>query len=253
MDSLILAQFTTLTISLSTKQLLQRMGPSYSKAQINSMLYNHLLKEGRVEKLENPNGAAPLWKAVGEETTDQDESDSDSDYSPGEEESEEEEEEKISTVAITTLSSPKDRMLLAASLLAHHGLSSLGWVVQMDQARRRGGVCDYRKKVISFSSIYLGVASDADFENTVKHEIAHGLTPGAKHGPVWIKKAREIGCDGKRCLDRAFTQGRFLVSCQTTSCSSRYMHRVTKRYHTGRCRKCNTGFTVTVGKLKILK
>lgn len=39
----------------------------------------------------------------------------------------------------------------------------------------------------------------AEFAETVLHELAHVMTPGAKHGALWISVALAIGSNGKRC------------------------------------------------------
>jgi hypothetical protein len=36
--------------------------------------------------------------------------------------------------------------------------------------------------------------------DTILHEIAHALTPGAGHGNAWVKKAKELGCTGRRSI-----------------------------------------------------
>jgi len=54
------------------------------------------------------------------------------------------------------------------------------------------GFCNYRAKQIRFSKKYLHV-SDDEVLDTLLHEIAHALTPGAKHGVEWRNVARSIG------------------------------------------------------------
>ena len=58
--------------------------------------------------------------------------------------------------------------------------------------------------------------SEKSVENTILHEIAHALTPGKGHGPVWRAKAIEIGCDGKRCYSSekiATPDAKYVAEC----------------------------------------
>jgi len=68
--------------------------------------------------------------------------------------------------------------------------------------KRRIGECSYRYKLLCVNEDFLNVLTRAEFRDTVLHEIAHALTPDAGHGPVWVAKAKEIGCTGQRCGDR---------------------------------------------------
>src|SRR5690606_9981825 len=63
------------------------------------------------------------------------------------------------------------------------------------------GYCDYYKKIIVLSGEFVDHAPDVDIVQTILHEIAHALTPGAKHGPEWLAKARSIGYTGSRTSD----------------------------------------------------
>jgi len=81
-----------------------------------------------------------------------------------------------------------------------------GWVLKFDRAKRRLGLCRYTKKTIQLSEIMVTGDSDENIRNTLLHEIAHALVgserKGGKHihhGPKWVEKAKEIGCNGKRC------------------------------------------------------
>jgi hypothetical protein len=90
---------------------------------------------------------------------------------------------------------------MADQLVALHGLDKLGWTFSFDNSRRRFGLCSYGPKTISQSRHLAALNDEARCRNNVLHEIAHALLPpGVHHGPAWVRKAREIGCDGIRCF-----------------------------------------------------
>jgi len=57
------------------------------------------------------------------------------------------------------------------------------------------GLCSYRDKCIILSAHHIDIHPDPDVINTIRHEVAHALTPGCGHNDIWAAKAREIGCD----------------------------------------------------------
>ena len=97
-------------------------------------------------------------------------------------------------------------------LMHQHNLE--GWQIQFDHARRRAGLCDYNRKVISLSRHYVRHAEAAHITDTLLHEIAHALV-GPKHGhdAVWRQKARQIGCSATRCHSLNFSGERWLMVC----------------------------------------
>ena len=76
-----------------------------------------------------------------------------------------------------------------------------GWTFAYSYSKRRLGVCKYHSKRIEISA-YLAMARPQDVMNTLLHEIAHAIVGHAEgHGPVWVNKALELGCDGRRCSE----------------------------------------------------
>ena len=74
------------------------------------------------------------------------------------------------------------------------------WGFGFDRAVRRLGRCSYGRKMITISEHLLrGGVSDAVLVNTMRHEIAHAVTPNHGHGKEWKAMAKRLGCDGKRC------------------------------------------------------
>lgn len=80
---------------------------------------------------------------------------------------------------------------IAEQLIAEHldEQWSFGW----DNAKSRLGVCRYDRKMITVSRHCTALNSEELFVETVLHEVAHALTPGAKHGPRWKKAAVRLG------------------------------------------------------------
>ena len=79
--------------------------------------------------------------------------------------------------------------------LNKYGLSD--WGVRLNQNMDSGflGMCMHRDKCIILSAHHIDIHPDPDVVNTIRHEIAHALTPGHGHDEVWAAKAKEIGCD----------------------------------------------------------
>ncbi len=79
--------------------------------------------------------------------------------------------------------------------LNKYGLQN--WSIRLNQNPDSGflGLCSYKDKCIILSAHHIDIHPDPDVINTIKHEVAHALTPGCGHNEIWEAKAREIGCD----------------------------------------------------------
>src|SRR6266436_7954151 len=57
------------------------------------------------------------------------------------------------------------------------------------------GLCSYRDKTIILNAFHIDQHTELEVINTIRHEIAHALTPGNGHNATWRAKAIELGCD----------------------------------------------------------
>lgn len=110
----------------------------------------------------------------------------------------------------------KDAVALCRRLMDEHGLKD--WKVVVDKTKRRAGCCKYAPKSICLSWYYLWMNADKeeDIRDTILHEIAHALTPGAKHGDRWKQVCCQIGARPIACYDVAviaMPKGKWQATC----------------------------------------
>jgi predicted SprT family Zn-dependent metalloprotease len=94
---------------------------------------------------------------------------------------------------------PLEAKKFAEDLLVEHGLT--GWVVRLDNAKRRAGQCTCATRTISLSRVLIRARTDQGTQDTIRHEVAHALTPGHHHDAVWSAKFKELGGHGNRQYD----------------------------------------------------
>jgi predicted SprT family Zn-dependent metalloprotease len=130
---------------------------------------------------------------------------------------------------------------LARDLIRQHQLHD--WQFAFDRARRRFGRCDYTNRRITLSKSLTFLNPIEEVRDTILHEIAHALTPGAKHGLRWRNKCREIGARPTRCFtdERVVVPtrapARYLFGCpQCDWWVERRRRATTLRYTCTRCR-----------------
>ena len=87
-----------------------------------------------------------------------------------------------------------DATQLCREELNKHGLSDWGVRITIDSKHSFLGMCVYKDKVIILNAFHTDMHPDMEVIDTIKHEVAHALTPGHDHDFVWADKAREIGC-----------------------------------------------------------
>lgn len=90
--------------------------------------------------------------------------------------------------------------MMVVDLMRYHQLTAQGWRFRFDHARRRMGLCSYRKRIISLSKPLTLLNSEDQILDTILHEIAHALTPKDHgHGNEWKIMARSLGAKPERC------------------------------------------------------
>ena len=106
---------------------------------------------------------------------------------------------------------------LATKLLEEHGLRQKGWVIDIDNAKRRFGCCNFTKKEISLSRPLTEANHYVEVVDTILHEIAHALVgPGHGHDAVWKRMCVKIGAKPQRCYtseDVVSVAGKYRAVC----------------------------------------
>lgn len=115
----------------------------------------------------------------------------------------------------------KDAETLAILHMEQHGLIKQGWKFSWDNSLRRFGLCSYFDRMISLSRSLVELNEEARVENTILHEIAHALVgSGHGHGRIWVRKAKEIGCNGQRCYNSEVVLPKFRGKVYVAVCST---------------------------------
>jgi len=123
-----------------------------------------------------------------------------------------------------------------------------GWKAEINsRAKRRGGCCKPRKKVLDVSAWLVRKNGFRRIENTILHEIAHAIEYNeygkTDHGPRWQRIARAIGCDGKRCFTSDNTElpePKYYLVCPNCGKKSRRHRKPKASYACGTC--CTNGY-----------
>ncbi len=128
---------------------------------------------------------------------------------------------------------------IANQLLNLHELRD--WTFRFNTNKSRLGVCKYRYKRIEISIHLLDLGID-EVVHTIKHEIAHALVGSkAGHGPIWKKKAIELGCSPRACSTKSLkVKPRYIGTCPNGHVFNRH-RRATRRTS---CPKCCSTFNM---------
>lgn len=109
---------------------------------------------------------------------------------------------------------------LAESLIEQY-LSGENWHYSINSKKRILGQCSYSQRTISLSVYHIATGELPDIENTIRHEIAHALTPGAGHNKLWRMVAKSVGARPERCSAIGTGAiGRYIAHCP--KCNQQY-------------------------------
>lgn len=131
-------------------------------------------------------------------------------------------------------------------------LADLGWTFEFNTRKRAAGLCSLRNKTIYLSKYLLkqNLDKSAEFENTLRHELAHAIDfemrGKSDHSNIWKAIARQVLCSAERCYSSQVIQTKvttkYTLICDTCG-TERASHRKKKRLSAcGHCcRKHNGG------------
>ena len=126
---------------------------------------------------------------------------------------------------------------IADDLLRKHGLADRGWTFVFDtNTKRRLGCCRYASKQISLTGWYVDKNEMGPIYDTLLHEVAHALTPGAGHGPVWKGMCAQLGCKPSACKQShefVTRPSRYVAACSV--CSKTFYREKVDRHKTYSC------------------
>ena len=111
---------------------------------------------------------------------------------------------------------------MMTNLLVENGLYQKGWRFNWMNRRNTYGLCRYGPKLVQLSVMFVDHNDEDKVLEVCRHEVAHALTPGAKHGWEWQMIARQLGVDDPRpCTNAAeLPPARYQATCP--SCSKLY-------------------------------
>ena len=133
-----------------------------------------------------------------------------------------------------------EALIFAREKLKQYGLEE--WRVKVSNRMARSSArCSYRKREIRLGAWIFQPGAGEKIRDTILHEIAHAMTPGAHHGRAWQVVAEMIGAKPNRTfipekhgMERP--KGRYSATCPQCGIVH-YMHR-----YTGNRYQCKCGF-----------
>lgn len=99
------------------------------------------------------------------------------------------------------------------TLLRQHGLAD--WSVRVADIGQRLGLCDHRCNLITVGDYYLRHNPPEMVLDTLKHEVAHALTPGQGHNAIWRAQAVLLGAVPRACSKHGVVMpaGKYKATC----------------------------------------
>ena len=73
----------------------------------------------------------------------------------------------------------------------------IDWKIRLNQNPTAPflALCSYKDKTIILNAHHVDQHPEVELINTIRHEVAHALTPGHSHDEIWAECAKRIGCD----------------------------------------------------------
>lgn len=137
---------------------------------------------------------------------------------------------------------------LARTLMNQHGLGHVPF--RFNRAKSALGITHFLRdrvtgeitvKDIALSEHFVKLLPEDEIRDVILHEIAHALTPGHGHDPLWKRKAREIGAKPNRCT-AASARPEHSVKGVCPNGHESGMHRLPLRVKS--CSKCSPKFSL---------
>ena len=146
----------------------------------------------------------------------------------------------------------------AAAKMAEHLPADELWAFTWIKTKRTLGICDYRLRTVSASSVYIGIATVEQLENTILHEISHAIAGySAGHGLAWQSACVRIGAEPERLFDASSISPPYTWTMNCPSCDGPQRQlfskpRSRRRESCGHCSggKFNNDYLLTPKKLE---
>jgi len=133
-----------------------------------------------------------------------------------------------------------DARRLAERLIRQHLTDNghRGWTFVWGRGKRTLGTCNYAARTITLSRPFAQLNAEAEVLDTILHEIAHALTPGAKHGAAWKAACVRLGARPNRTASLqqvVVPPSKYALVCPCCGARSGRERRTTRRYYCGPC------------------
>lgn len=137
---------------------------------------------------------------------------------------------------------------MMTKLLMEQGLYEKGWRFNWMDRRNTYGLCRYGPKLVQLSTLFVDHNDEEKVLEVCRHEVAHALTPGAKHGWEWQMIATQLGVVNPRpCTNGAeLPPARYQATCP--SCSKLYSKARPPKTGDGRFYYCPPCWKKTAGR-----
>ena len=130
------------------------------------------------------------------------------------------------------------------------------WKFRWSRGKKTLGHCNLTRGEIRLSAFAHKHLSEEHIYNTLVHEVAHALTPGARHGPTWKSMMRRLGQNpnttyrmkgmNDEFIAATEKQYKWAIECPTCKTTiARYMRKPGKKFQRGQKKHITCGTVVT--------